>query len=275
LIFPVHYQSGQRYPLIVMNYFFDGAFIADASRAHTSWPVQAFARDGYAVLLINKPVFQKLVDNDFEHGSKAFGLSPLSSLEAIIQQFSSEGLIDPQRVGFEGHSWGGFWVEFALTHSHLLRVAQIINGGTSTEPGTYWITGAQRNSAWQEQVMGGPPWGASLKNYLQFSATLNADKVTAPLLIQADGFEAPFELEMYSALRRNEKPVEFMIYPNDGHTFTSPEHRFHSMEMNLDWFEFWLSGREDPSPDKVEQYVRWREMQRDCVAHAGCAAAGS
>jgi hypothetical protein len=30
----------------------------------------------------------------------------------------------------------------------------------------------------------------------------------------------------------------------------------------VDWFDFWLNGREDPDPAKAEQYERWRELRR-------------
>lgn len=275
LIYPVAYQTGKRYPLVIMSYAFDGEFMTDAGRLYTAWPVQAFARDGYAVLLINKPRNKAWLGSDFQAGSMAYGFSPLASLEAIAEELSSEGVVDRDRIGFLGHSWGGFWVEFALTHSKLIRAAEIINGGTISEPGTYWVVGSQTARIVQERVMGGPPWGATLKNYLHFSPTLNGDKVTAPLLIQASDFGAPLELEMFTALRRNGRPVEMTIYSPDGHSFTTPEHRFYSMQENLDWFEFWLSGREDSDPAKQEQYARWREMRLDCRQHGWCDVVGS
>lgn len=275
LVYPVSFQPGKSYPLIVMNYAFDGEFVTHAGSIYTSWPAQVYANDGYAVLLINTPQWKPWVGNDFQRGGMEFGFNPLASLEAIVQQLSAEGLVDPHRVGFTGHSWGGFWVEFALTHSKLLRVAEMVNGGTVTEPGSYWFSGFEPGWDWEDHIMGGPPWGNSLKNYESFSPTLLGDRVTAPMLIQASGQEAQYELQMYTALRRNGRPVELVIYHGDGHTFTSPEHRFHSMDLNRDWFEFWLSDREDPDPAKAEQYARWKEMRRDCTAHGWCPAAGS
>jgi hypothetical protein len=29
----------------------------------------------------------------------------------------------------------------------------------------------------------------------------------------------------------------------------------------IDWFSFWLTGREDPSPKKRDQYARWHEFR--------------
>jgi hypothetical protein len=30
----------------------------------------------------------------------------------------------------------------------------------------------------------------------------------------------------------------------------------------IDWFAFWLLGREDPDPAKANQYARWHQLQR-------------
>ncbi len=31
---------------------------------------------------------------------------------------------------------------------------------------------------------------------------------------------------------------------------------------NVDWFDFWLNGKEDSDPAKAEQYKRWREFRK-------------
>lgn len=38
-------------------------------------------------------------------------------------------------------------------------------------------------------------------------------------------------------------------------------------QRNLDWFSFWLKGRENPAPHGVGQYARWRHM-RDQLENA-------
>ncbi|MGH6949925.1 MAG: hypothetical protein ACREH4_03575 [Vitreimonas sp.] len=66
---------------------------------------------------------------------------------------------------------------------------------------------------------------------------------------------------MYTPLRLNGIPTELIVYPNDGHTLTSPEHRYYSMRAVLDWFRFWLQDYQDPDSDKAEQYARWQAMR--------------
>jgi hypothetical protein len=91
--------------------------------------------------------------------------------------------------------------------------------------------------------------------------TLNASRIRAPVLMEYDAMEASSAMEYFAALRHYDVPVDFFVYPNDGHVTERPEHRFMSLQRNLDWFEFWLLGKENDAGSKTEQYVRWRELK--------------
>jgi hypothetical protein len=86
------------------------------------------------------------------------------------------------------------------------------------------------------------------------------------MLMGFNDHEAFFGFEMKSALERAGIPVEFWVYPGEGHIFTAPEHRFLSMQRNLDWFNYWLQQKEDPDPAKQPQYARWGEMKKKLAA---------
>jgi len=63
-------------------------------------------------------------------------------------------------------------------------------------------------------------------------------------------------------LRQLNKPVELFVYPNELHEKEQPKHRYEIYEKNVDWFDFWLQGEEDPDPAKAAQYMRWRELRK-------------
>lgn len=264
LVKPVSHTPGRRYPLLVITYGFRGDFITDAEWM-PNYPVQAFARDGFAVLLVNAPPVRGWVGKDFARGAHAEGYSPLASMEEGVRMLVRQGLADSTRVGVLGVSYGCFLAEFALTHSTLFHVASVANGG-DYNPGTYWALGRRPYRENYERVLGGPPYGETLTNWQQFSPALNAHRVRAPVLMEFSPQEGILGLEMSAALRRHGVPVEFVVYPDDGHIFTQPEHRYYSMQRNLDWFAFWLQGREDPDSTKQEQYARWRAMREELTA---------
>jgi dipeptidyl aminopeptidase/acylaminoacyl peptidase len=261
LILPTRSPAGARVPLVVIGYGFNGEFVTQANSLLTTYPAQAFARDGIAVLLFNYPRFDDWEGPSFERGSRAFGYGPLASIRAIIEQLDAKGLIDPHRVGMMGHSLSGFWVQLAITQTDLFEAVEMHNGGTSSEPGTYWESGSKLFRELQEHIMGGPPYGETLQNYLGYSMTLNASRIHVPVLMEYDAMAALSAMEYYEALQHYGIPVDFFVYPNDGHVTQRPEHRFMSMQRNLDWFEFWLLGKENSAELNTQQFERWRQFR--------------
>jgi dipeptidyl aminopeptidase/acylaminoacyl peptidase len=261
LVLPTHHTPGVRVPLVVMGYGFTGEFVTQANSALTTYPAQAFARDGIAVLLFNYSRYEEWSGPNFERGSRAIGYGPLSSIQAIVDQLDTEGLIDVHRMGMMGHSLSGFWVQLAITKTDLFKAVEMHNGGTLSEPESYSVTGSKQIRELQEHYMGGPPFGETLKNYLGYSMTLNADRIHAPVLMEYDAIEATSAMLYYEAMQHYGVPVDFFIYPNDGHVTERPEHRFTSLQRNLDWFEFWLLGKENDPSSKTDQYTRWRQFK--------------
>ena len=71
--------------------------------------------------------------------------------------------------------------------------------------------------------------------------------------------------EIYSRLRHLNRPVQFYLMPridqHPSHLPQNPEQIVGLQQMALDWFDFWLTGRENPSPTKRDQYVRWHAFR--------------
>tara|TARA_B100001939_G_scaffold343387_1_gene356006 strand:+ start:9686 stop:9895 length:210 start_codon:yes stop_codon:yes gene_type:complete len=61
--------------------------------------------------------------------------------------------------------------------------------------------------------------------------------------------------------RNTRTPVEMIIYPDEYHVKWQPTHKYLVYRRNLDWFNFWLRGIEDPAPKKAAQYQRWRKLR--------------
>lgn len=265
LITPTGYVPGQHYPTLVILYGFEGRYLAQAEWI-TSYPVQAFARDGFAVLLVNYPRPAPWSGNDFAQGSLMEGYSPLASIEEGVRILVARGIADSTRLGILGWSYGCFLAEFAITHSTLFRVASVGAGG-DFNPGIYWLLGRRTFRKNYERVLGGPPYGSTLQNWLAFSPAFNADQVDTPVLMEFSAQEALFGLEMSAALRSHDVPVEFVVYPGEGHILTRPQHRYFSMQRNLEWFTFWLQAKQDTSAAKRSQYQRWMNMRASMGAN--------
>lgn len=257
LLKPLGYTPEKRYPLLIILYGFTGRFISQAEWI-PNYPAQALAAEGFAVLLANFPWWGRWEEKSFRDGAQD-GYGTLASLETAVTQLASSGLVDTSKVGIMGLSRGAFYAHFAIAHSSLFKVASIANGG-DYNPGTYWSVGFRAQREYYEHFLGGPPYGSSLANWLEYSPAYNAHKVKAPVLLEFDLDEAVAGLEIATGLRRHAVPVEFVVYPRGGHVLTPPDHRFYSMERNLAWFRFWLQGGEHSRCDRGDRCRHWQHM---------------
>lgn len=258
LIKPIGFRDGGRYPFLVILYGFRGEFITQAEWI-ASYPAQVFAANGFAVLLMNQPKEYGWEYGKFEQFAFDRDYNALASIEAAVDAVAQMGIADPKRAGIMGWSYGSELTNLTLTHNKLFAAASASSGGANN-PGEYWLSGEPMRH-YIEGTMGGSPYGEYDKRFDGLSTVRQAHRVSAPLLIEAAAQEALYSLEFYTALRRLGKPVELVIYPDEGHIYSQPKHRLASMQRNLDWFAFWLLGRVDPDVAKREQYARWEAMK--------------
>ena len=61
-----------------------------------------------------------------------------------------------------------------------------------------------------------------------------------PLLIQAASSEFRMSLATYRELKRRGWPIEFYVYPDEGHVKLHPSHRLAIYNRNIDWLDHHL-----------------------------------
>ncbi len=99
---------------------------------------------------------------------------------------------------------------------------------------------------------------------MKLSPGFSVDRVQTPFRIVSprSGISVLMEWEWFAALTRLGKPVELVMLEDGEHILQKPWDRMVSQQGNVDWFDFWLNGHEDPDPTKAEQYARWRELRK-------------
>ena len=74
-----------------------------------------------------------------------------------------------------------------------------------------------------------------------------AENIVTPTLIQHgekdDRVLASQGWELYRALRARDVPVEFAIYPGEGHVLLTPKRQRDSFRRNLEWFTRWIRAK--------------------------------
>jgi hypothetical protein len=113
--------------------------------------------------------------------------------------------------------------------------------------------GRQLGTAWFE------PHSAQVWKPMDLAA--NAERVTAPILIQSDDSEYTNALDVVAQFRLLGKPIEMWVMPGEPHFKWQPAHRLAMYERTMDWFSFWLQHQRDCAPSKAAQYQRWLALR--------------
>jgi dipeptidyl aminopeptidase/acylaminoacyl peptidase len=262
LLTPPGAKGSLRRPLLVILYGFENAFITQAGV--TSYPAQAFAAAGFVVLLMNFPPYHPFRWGGADVETAAFSDrdNPVASIEAAVDTLVEIGIADPSRCGIMGFSTGSYWADLAITRSSRFQAASSEETGARS-PTSYWLGDATWKWV-QRAIFGGPPAGDSYPRYLQSSPTLMPPPRGIPVLREYES-RSLHGLE-YTTWQERGGQVEIVFYPQEEHIFVQPVHRLRSMQRNLDWFNFWLRGVENPTPYLAAQYTRWRRMRDALVA---------
>jgi dipeptidyl aminopeptidase/acylaminoacyl peptidase len=256
LVKPLNYEPGKRYPLIATTYR-AGGFLRGA--VGDEYPIQVFAANGFAVLAFDAPSDRVPKTGDFRTLMLRW-YSPMASLETATKTLDEMGIIDPNRKGLTGLSYGSEITCFTISHSDLFQAAATSSAG-ARDPIVYYLANNYVHQIFNQWGLDGLPEGKASARWRELSPALNAARVKTPLLVHAADSEYLHGLQFYTALREYDKPVEMILYANEGHIKNQPKHRYEIYQQNLDWFNFWLQAREDPAAEKREQYMRWRLMR--------------
>lgn len=138
------------------------------------------------------------------------GEQELADLEDSLAWLANEGYIDPQRIGIEGASYGGFFTSYALTHSDGFKLGFAISSVTD------WRL---YDSIYTERYMGTP--GANLDGYVSTSVVEAAEHLTGHMLIVHglidDNVHFQNSVRLIERLQSLKREFELMVYPLDRH----------------------------------------------------------
>jgi len=255
LVKPPDYISGRRYPLVIQTHgFFEDEFMTDGSFT-TAFAARPLASAGMVVLQI---------PTNYNHlGSPDEVTDQIRGFDSAIDKLTSDGLIDPKKVGIIGFSRTGYHVESALIKEPTRFAAATLADYYDPSYIQQMLFSNGDSSYESERIYNAKPYGEGLKKWMEGAPGFHIDQIETPLRIEAMGpISYLGEWETYSSLWQQGKPVDFIYIPDGQHILQKPLERIASQQGNVDWFRFWLEGEEDPDPAKAEQYSRWRELRK-------------
>jgi dipeptidyl aminopeptidase/acylaminoacyl peptidase len=216
------------------------------SRVGYSGFTQFLVNHGYAVYSINNRGSSGYGKTFFMMDDRKHGEGDLDDCVASKQMLTATGWVDGDRIGILGGSYGGYMVLAALSFrpqafavgvdlygvSNWLRTLQSIP--------TWW--GPARDSLFKE--LGDPEKDA---DYLRrISPLFHADKIERPLIV-LQGENDPRVLkkesdEIVEAVRKKGVPVEYIVFPNEGHGFSRKESQEKAYQSTLEFLDKYLKG---------------------------------
>ncbi len=259
---PVDYKPGQRYPLVIQTHGFHELEFRPSGFLPTAFAARSLAAAGILVLQIGEHC---------PYDTPSEGPCAVSDYESAVNQLVSDGLVDPERIGIIGFSRTCFYVMDALTAGSRHFKAALVTDGLMANYFQYIATIDVFENEVPRQfdsMIGAAPFGEGLQQWLKQSPAFNLDKITAPLLVVAEGRSSLlFMWEPYAGLRYLRRPVDLIMLNTREHVLTNPAVRLASQGGSVDWFRFWLKDEEDSDPAKAEQYARWRKLRQSCATY--------
>jgi dipeptidyl aminopeptidase/acylaminoacyl peptidase len=138
-----------------------------------------------------------------------------------------------------GWSYGGYLTAAVITQTQRFKVASI------GAPATDWITYYGQSDAPRDilrSYFGGSPWEVP-ENYQRHSPRYRLKNIRTPSLLQVGALDINHNGEIYQALLDHNVPVEYVIYPREGHGIIERDHVRDVLERNLRWLLGWLKAR--------------------------------
>jgi dipeptidyl aminopeptidase/acylaminoacyl peptidase len=207
---------------------------------------QALVNHGYVVFDINNRGSSGYGKSFFRMDDQKHGEADLGDVVASKRMLIETGYVDSTRIGIIGGSYGGYMVLAALTLQPDAFKAGVDLFGISN-----WIRTLNNIPPWWEafrealyREMGNPATDSVRLH--RISPLFNASNIRAPLMV-LQGANDPRVLqvesdEIVAAARANGVPVEYIVFPDEGHGFVKKENEIRGYGDVLRFLDRYLKG---------------------------------
>jgi dipeptidyl aminopeptidase/acylaminoacyl peptidase len=165
------------------------------------------------------------------------------------------GVVDPDRVGLHGHSWGGYQTSFLITQTDRFKSA--VAGAPLTN-----LVSMYSSIYWNRGIANGPIFESSqgrftagywdqMEAYLRNSPVIHAKKVKTPLMLLHNDKDGAVDfnqgVEYFNTLRRLNKSVVMLQYKGENHGLVKPANQKDYAVRMKEYFDHHLQGKDAPA----------------------------
>lgn len=241
---PQQASAARRAPAVVWVHGGPGG----QTRQGYSAVLQYLANHGYVVLGINNRGSSGYGRTFFTADDQKHGREPLWDCVDAKRWLARQDYVDPDRIAIVGGSYGGYMVAAALAFE-----PEEFTAGVNIFGVTNWIRTLESIPAWWEaqrqalyQEIGDPVRQRELLHAI--SPLFHADRIRRPLLV-LQGANDPRVLqiesdEIVAAVRKNGVPVEYVVFPDEGHGFSKIPNQIEGYGRMLAFLDRYVKGAE-------------------------------
>ncbi len=256
LVYPLHYVEGRRYPLILTVHGGPEAHVPNGWVTRYSYPGQVGAARGFAVFY---PNYRGSTGRGVEFskmGQADAAGAEFDDLVDAVDHLVEIGLVDREKVGITGGSYGGYASAWGATYYSERFAASVMfvgisdnisKVGTTDIPEEMYLV-HHRKRLWED-------WDY----FLDRSPIRHVEKnQTATLILHGkdDPRVHPSQsLELHRHLKTlGQAPVRLVWYPGEGHGNRRAAARLDYNLRMLRWMEHYLQGPGGDSPNLEIDY---------------------
>jgi dipeptidyl aminopeptidase/acylaminoacyl peptidase len=239
---PENFDPKKKYPMI--SYFYeklsDGLFgYRQPAPTPSALNIPFFVSRGYIVFAPD------IAYTTGHPGNDAYNYI-VSGVRALVKQ----GYVDSTKLGLQGQSWGGYQTAYIITKTKLFAAAWAgapVANMTSAYGGIRWGTGINRQFQYEKSQsrIGATLWQKP-NLYIENSPLFHLPAVTTPLVIMhndADDAVPWYQgIELFTGMRRLNKPVWLLVYNNEAHNLLERKNRKDIQIREQQFFDWKLKG---------------------------------
>lgn len=266
LIWPKDYQEGTRYPLILAVHGGPEAHYSNGWISSYALPGQVAASEGYFTFYPNyRGSTGRGVDFTLSSQGRP-AAEEFSDLIDGVDHLINIGLVDGDRVGITGGSYGGYATAWGATYYTDRFAAAVMNVGLSDKIAMLGTSDIAQELYLVHYLTW--PW-EDWDLYRKASPIYYADQAKTPILIMhgaADPRVDPTQsriLYRYLVLQDDPPPVRLVLYPGEGHGNQRAASRWDYSLRLMRWMNHYLKGAGGEMPPYALDYGLDAEVEND------------
>ena len=208
------------------------------------WEWQCLVAAGMSVYACNPRGSQGYGQELLSANYRDWGAGPMADIMSGVDALIADGLVDGDRLGVTGGSYGGYLTSWMVGHTDRFKAA--VSARSVNDLTSQMLSGDIAGPSFGHYEYGANPW-EDPELYRVHSPITYAERIRTPLLIQhaEKDLRTPITQgeELFTILRSLRRPVRMLRVPEESHELTrsgAPFRRVENIERISDWFRHFL-----------------------------------